>query len=39
MPNRLVRRLAMSNWLVCGYALALLLFGIVVSVKFFVPYL
>ena len=29
----------MSNWLVCGYAVALLAVGIVVSVKMIVPYL
>jgi hypothetical protein len=29
----------MSNWLVCGYAAALLVVGIVVSVKVMVPYL
>jgi hypothetical protein len=29
----------MSNWLVCGYAVALLVVGIVVSVKVIVPYL
>jgi len=29
----------MSNWLVCGYAVALLVVGIVISVKVIVPYL
>lgn len=29
----------MSNWLVCGYAMALLAVGIVISVKIFAPYL
>lgn len=29
----------MSNWLVCGYAVALIVVGIVISVKIFVPYL
>jgi hypothetical protein len=29
----------MSNWLVCGYAVALLLFGIVIMVKILVPHL
>jgi len=27
----------MSNWLICGYAVALLVVGIVISVKVFVP--
>jgi hypothetical protein len=29
----------MSNWLVCGYAVALLLFGTVIMVKILVPHL
>jgi hypothetical protein len=29
----------MSTWLVCGYALALILLGILLSVKLYVPYL
>jgi hypothetical protein len=29
----------MSNWLVCGYAAALLAVGIVISVKILAPYL
>jgi hypothetical protein len=29
----------MSNWLVCGYAVALIAIGIVISVKVIVPYL
>ena len=29
----------MSTWLICGYALALVVLGIVLSVKLYVPYL
>jgi hypothetical protein len=29
----------MSTWLVCGYALALLVFGILLTVKLYAPYL
>lgn len=29
----------MSNWLICGYALALVVFGLVLSVKLYVPHL
>jgi hypothetical protein len=29
----------MPTWLVCGYALAVLVFGLVLSVKLYVPYL
>jgi hypothetical protein len=29
----------MSTWLVCGYVLALLVLGILLSVKLYVPYL
>jgi hypothetical protein len=29
----------MSVWLVCGYALALAVFGILLSVKLYAPYL
>ena len=33
------RRLAVSTWLVCGYALALVVLGILLSVKLYAPYL
>lgn len=29
----------MSRWLVCGYALAFVVFGLVLSVKLYVPHL
>jgi hypothetical protein len=29
----------MSTWLICGYALALVVLGIVLSVKLYAPYL
>lgn len=29
----------MSTWLICGYALALVALGIVLSLKLYVPYL
>jgi hypothetical protein len=29
----------MSTWLVCGYVLALVVFGILLSVKLYAPYL
>jgi hypothetical protein len=29
----------MRTWLVCGYALALIVFGILLSVKLYAPYL
>ena len=29
----------MSIWLICGYALALLVLGILLTVKLYVPYL
>jgi hypothetical protein len=29
----------MPTWLVCGYALAVLVFGLVLSVKLYAPYL
>jgi hypothetical protein len=29
----------MPTWLVCGYALALVVFGLVLSVKLYAPYL
>jgi hypothetical protein len=29
----------MSTWLVCGYALVLLVFGILLTVKLYAPYL
>jgi hypothetical protein len=29
----------MSIWLVCGYALALLVLGVVLTVKLYAPYL
>lgn len=29
----------MSIWLVCGYALALIVFGILLGVKLYAPYL
>jgi hypothetical protein len=32
-------RLAMRTWLVCGYALALVVLGLVLSVKLYAPYL
>jgi hypothetical protein len=33
------RRLAMSTWLICGYALGILVLVIVLSLKLYVPYL
>jgi hypothetical protein len=29
----------MSTWLVCGYALAVVVLGVVLSVKLYAPYL
>jgi hypothetical protein len=29
----------MSSWLICGYALALVVLGLVLSVKLYAPYL
>ena len=29
----------MSTWLVCGYALALIVLGLLLSVKLYAPYL
>lgn len=29
----------MSSWLICGYALALVVFGILLGVKLYAPYL
>jgi hypothetical protein len=37
IPVEELRRLAVNTWLVCGYALALVVLGILLSVKLYAP--